>query len=206
MSPIPVDRPYGPTTEGGWTPYRIDGCPKNSEPALLVVTDAWQAQLDVFTRRPISPVLITVEEIRADILLQWTSQRLRGAPPGAGPGIWGCAKETPARAEIQAALERQTVYFEWLFYEAQRSWQDRDWKNITEEHRMAALWLGKEEAWVKKLAYDDIKYCPACRSEVHPEAFLCKVCGFLLREMDADMLARFQNAQAQPQTRSQRGR
>lgn len=205
LTPLEVHRPFGSTPHGGWSIYKINPCFRGSKPTLLKISDAWQALLDPLTRERAKPDLIFAEAIANDVLTQWVSAKLLGTPPGSGPGIWICAGDEPTDSEIKEALNRQTIYFDWLFYEAQKlaaSPSSQDWNKIGEEHRAAAIWLGKEEAWVKGRMHNDIKHCPACRSQVDPAAFLCANCHFPVRPMPPEMQKQFQSMQQVTGTRN----
>lgn len=191
----PERRPYGTDRESGSTIFEIPAVDRDADPpyALLRVTDSWQRTRD-WMQHPGTPGeykhdLIFAEQIASDLIQNWTTGLL-AATEGGHPGVGIIAGAKPTAVELATMGEKQTRYFEALYYAGQKMALQNDWRNITERHRQAAIWLGKspqDAAWIKPFNPLDQISCPLCQSRISALAVICGSCGRQIREMPPEL-------------------
>lgn len=192
----PERRPYGPKRDSGSMLFKIPGVKRTDAPPyqLLSVPDCWQRQRD-WIKLPTDPdayypTLVDCESVARDLVNNWTTGLL-AASEGGHPGVGVIAGDVPTEAELSELNGKQTRFFEALYYAGQKLAQDNNWKNITELHRQAALYLQKstEDAkWVKPFNPEDLKSCPACQSRIPTLAFICPVCRTQIARMPKELM------------------
>lgn len=191
----PERRPYGVKRDSGSTLFSIPGVKRTDDPPyqLLRIYDSWQGQRD-WMKLPndpdaMIPSLIAADVIARDLVNNWTTGLL-AASEGGHPGVGVIAGDVPTADELSELGRKQTSFFEALYYAGQKLSQDNNWKNITELHRQAALYLQKNSSdspWVKPFNPDDLKSCPACQSRISALAFICPICRTTIARMPKEL-------------------
>lgn len=109
----------------------------------------------------------------------------------ASPGMFVIAEAvTPVviaqsyKPQLAEALVNQNNWFKQLVTEADDTWEKtRTHRAISSLQRLAAKNLGLEKEWIVETVSDKgIKFCPACRTRVHPDAVVCSSCQCILDE------------------------
>lgn len=132
-----------------------------------------------------------------------------GARSGVHPGVIECAGPEPTPEEIAKAREIHTVYARWMVNDGHAKFGRGELKEINEEHRRNAEWLGVNVPWKVELEQVQVKKCAACAEEIKSEALNCKHCSVFLPdfykkaglEPDTDMAVQaylLRKQQAQP--------
>lgn len=212
-----IYRDYGPSRECSGpnairrSCYHLEPVARGTKPYVIEVMDCFQNIQD-FVRtqghgnkgKAYQAAPVPVEEIIADILLQWTGG-LFNVPPGAKPGIIEifptkadlnlCESKgrnavtgrlnmmpVPAMAELNEMMTMQTAYFEFFFNEGEKiqrgDTEARElWKYITEPMRLAAEWLNRPRPWSNPSMRSEDVPCPWCRTLIDPLSIVCAHCG-----------------------------
>ena len=180
-----ISRPFD-----GWTGYTLTPVEKGESPFLLKVEDAIQFERDPMVRENITETLIFADQIVDDLLVHW-ARTPNGAPAGSGPGVGLIAGETPTVAELKVLHERQNLLFEFYYQEGLRLAQNQEWRGIDHRHRMAALYLEREQPWAidSEKSMEQFEECPACGSPMPAGKSICRSCGTIVRELPAELAA-----------------
>lgn len=195
-----ASNPSGGTTRYSLPIYSIEDFEKKAPPKMLEIPDSWQAKLDIHTREHEAANLVSAESRGRDLVKHWAVPDSE-CKNGGKPGIWIASGESLKFdcAEAREAMDDQMAYIEWLYYKGQEYAEAKQWNLIGDRHRVAGMWLKKEEPWVKNLVVESIHTCPACGSTVKPGAYICATCTYQVRDFPPDMAARFIRQQQQRQ-------
>lgn len=196
----PQRRNYGPTRESSGkravrsTLYELEPVKRNQKPPYFVleVCDCFEDVIDVVGtsattergQRPRLPKPVPVENIVSDLLNAWTGGIfLEGMPNEAKPGIGEIVNSAPSQKELEALKAQQTLYMEYLFQAGEMYHKQNQWKNITENMRLAAEWLGHSREWSSRAIAKNSGPCPLCTQIIPDTAIFCPAChqqvGFL---------------------------
>ncbi len=169
-----ANRPYGPVKGEGSTDFVLPAAPSNGY-SKLVIEDCYQKTYygeNIGDRYD----LIESQSIADDIVDKWT-KKVVGADSGFGPGIFVCAGEEPTPEELRQARESQELYFEYLINQGESKFQNKKFDEITDTHRAAAVWMGREGVeWLRPIRRVKTKECPLCMSQIPEQAVVCPVC------------------------------
>lgn len=205
--PMPViQRAYGITPHDTGkgasrsTTFRLEPVPRGGKPFVLEVYDSFESIIDVMGlqgntaragEKPRIPKPVPVETIVADLLNIWTGG-LFNVPNGAAPGIIEIVNSAPTQAEIAKMNKMQTLYFSFLFNEAEKIFRgDKTalgaWTDIIPNMRLAADWLGEKRVWSDPEAIRNLEPCPVCKSLIQKEVYRCPSCQTVLRALPAEL-------------------
>lgn len=146
--------------------FHIPACEKGKPQSLLMVTPRGDA-LDLGDNRKF-PFTITAREIANDLVQDLAPH-----------GVFVCAGARPTEEELVAAAARRDAWYQQLVFEGDQMWaRAHNYREISDQHRRAALALGLEREW----AYVPHKLvdCPVCGDKVKPGVAICKHCGAVL--------------------------
>jgi hypothetical protein len=170
----------GPTMQAGKTEYKIDGAPKG-EHRSLVIYDGFSSVIDYQNcqfvgKTPMTAVPEPAERIARELVREWTTGA--GSGPGQQPGIMMIAGKEPTKNELAYLTNTQNACFEWLVLTARAFWDNHQYRNINEKHRIAGKWLGLKEKWIAEVGTEmDKGTCAFCYSPMlDPRATICAVC------------------------------
>lgn len=162
--------------------YRIEASPRDGFSSLFV-PDTFASLRSPGTGQ-YYPAPVPASVVVENLVSVWTRGRL-GSSAGVGPGVLiveGVNPSNPTPEEIKtavaAARARQEEYFRYLINDADIRFTKEGQMNITDDHRMAAEWMGvRDRKWAQKIEAVEPKHCPACGEEVLATAIICKHCG-----------------------------
>jgi hypothetical protein len=127
-------------------------------------------------------------EIVEFVLRQWTGNMV-GIPAGYHPGIMAVIGSVPTQAELDNMKETQTRYCEFLFQQAERLSRENLVKEITQNMRDSAIWLGRPRLWSDPALASAVKDCPECKQTIPDDAKVCHFCHTRLLPMSAEIAA-----------------
>lgn len=162
--------------------YRIDAAPKDGY-SKLVVLDTF-ATCKNFSSGALYPAPVPASVVADNLIQAWTKGRVGTSQDSQlGPGILICAGPEPTEAEVASAKELQTAYFRKLVNDADASFSKEGSLNISDDHRMAAEWMGtKDRKWAQPITPAETKRCPACAEEIKAAALICRFCNTNIRK------------------------
>lgn len=172
---LSLELPWSPNKGAGLHRYELPAAPKDGY-ASLVVERAYQK---TYFGENVGSRFDSIEAISiAENLLHVWAENIVGTNSGTGPGIFLILdRDKPTKEELEAAVERQTQFFHYLFEQAEALFRTGKPEQITQEMRDAAKWLGRNSAdWLKPVEKIDLKKCPFCISDIPSEATVCRVC------------------------------
>ncbi len=123
------------------------------------------------------PMPITADQDASDFVAHCTGGTVMRT---GGPGVIVCAGDEPTDAEIKKAREIHTVYARFMVNDGHTKFSSGNFKEITEEHRRQADWLGVNVPWRVELEQASVKKCPACAESILSPALQCKFCQTFL--------------------------
>lgn len=151
--------------------FHIPACEKGKPCSLLMVTPRGDA-LDLGDNRRF-PFTITAAEIAKDLIQDLASH-----------GVFVCAGARPTDDELAAAVACRDDWYKNLVFEGDQMWaRSHNYREISDQHRRAAMALGLEREW----AYtpQKLKECEVCGEKVKPNVAMCKHCGAIFDEAKA---------------------
>ncbi len=171
-----ANRPYGPVKGQGSTDFILPAAPADGY-SKLVVEDCYQK---VYYGENVTPHerfdLIEAEVIGGDLVNNWTT-KVVGADSGFGPGIFICEGSEPTQEELNRARSNQGTYFEYLINQAEMRYRSFKFDEITDTHRAAAVWMGREGVeWLRPIRRQKVKECPLCIAQIPEQAIVCPNC------------------------------
>lgn len=180
--------------------YKIEAAPKG-EIRVLTVNDTFGINKN-FSSGQYWAAPIPASVVADNLVQAWAKGRV-GNKEGVGPGVLVCKELVPDAAEIETVMGLQEAYYRFLVNDADLKNAHDQVKHITDEHRIAADWMGvKDRAWAKKMERIDMQRCPACAEEIRETAKVCRFCNvhiaeFLEKETKREKLAQVR-AEAKP--------
>ena len=162
-------------TINGLTTYRIPAAKTQTDIAALEVRGGLSRGESA---GELMDIPVWADQIAKDIVGEFGGA-VMGQASGTGPGIWISTSQVPKAEDVAEARERQRAYFTFLAEDAHQNYQKGDVRNIGEDHRMAAKWLGMEQVpWIDKvLEQRALKECPHCYSKIDARSTVCAVCS-----------------------------
>lgn len=148
--------------------FHIPACEKGKPCSLVIVAPHGDA-LDLGDNRRF-PFTITAAEIAKDIVQDLESH-----------GVFVCAGSRPTDEELSAARTRRDRWYQDLVFEGDQMWaRAHNYREISDQHRRAALALGMEREW----AYTPqaLVDCDVCGEKIKPNVAFCKYCGSVFDE------------------------
>jgi hypothetical protein len=112
-----------------------------------------------------------------------------GANDSAKPGLFAIKFQTVThaevavkfKAELEIAKSQQMAWYKNLVALADDTWaKTGQHRYIIDMQRNAATELGLVKPWMNIIP-DASQLCPACKSEVHPEAVICSKCHAVIK-------------------------
>lgn len=158
-------------------------CEKDQGYAVYVLHDTrswnrdWGQDKEVFRADGVD-----AQSIVTDFVTVYGSGMI-GSDKGLRPGIIAMAGDYPTEDELQKARQMQTAHFEFLYHDAVALHADGKTREITNLHRVACSWLGRNDLpFLRKIQQRSLKPCPACGEDIMYEAMKCKHCNESLPE------------------------
>lgn len=189
VSPVEYRKSYNRTAvnkESGWTSaanitYVLAASARDGY-SICKIFDGQQMILDrssVTDDNPgqLAPMPISAQQDAEDFVAHCTSGTIMRV---GGPGVILCAGDEPTQEEIDRARAVHTVYARFMVNDAHTKFSAGNHKEITEEHRRQAEWLGVNVPWKTELEQVSIKKCPACSEDILAPALQCKHCQTFL--------------------------
>jgi len=106
-----------------------------------------------------------------------------GADKGFRAGIIAIDGDMPTEEELERVRAQQTAHFTYLFNDAVSSYASQKTELITDLHRDACSWLGRDDLpFLKKIRQVSVKDCPACGESIMAAALRCHKCTANLPE------------------------
>ncbi|HEV2386770.1 MAG TPA: zinc ribbon domain-containing protein [Candidatus Acidoferrales bacterium] len=94
-------------------------------------------------------------------------------------GVFVAAGEEPTDAEIGAARQRLTEFYQRAVFDADQQWsRTHNFTVLSDIQRRAVKFLGLEREWAFKP--ETMVECPACGTSVRPGVAVCRACGAVL--------------------------
>ncbi len=178
--------------------FQIAGCAEGEPYALTRVTPR-STVMDYGDKRTV-PVNITAREIAEDICREINSD----AGERSFLGVFVCAGDVPADAELAAARERLDEFYRALVAAADREWErSHSFLFIHDLQRRAAQHLGLEKEWHYQSR--EMEECPGCGERVKPGVAVCKSCHAILNREKALALGLMQPPAPAPVAADMRG-
>lgn len=145
-------------------PKDVTRCDVPSAFQLVPTGDGTWTEIPVFS-----------DAIAEDILHEFSA--MVGQEEGYGPGIWTQDSPDPDPEMVEANVQKQAAFFEFLCNQADGLDKQGKQTEITDLHRMAARWLGYNDfKWLEKLRPKALKECVACYSQIDARATICPIC------------------------------
>ena len=123
------------------------------------------------------PMPISADQDASDFVAYCTSGTVMRT---GGPGVILCAGDEPTPEEIDRGRKIHTVYARFMVNDAHTKFSSGNFKEITDEHRRQAEWLGVNAPWKVELEQASLKKCPACAEDILSPALQCKHCSAFL--------------------------
>jgi len=184
-----AEHPYGPEKGQGSYTFVIAAAPQNGY-SKLVVEDCYQ-KVYLDENRGSKYELIESETIARALVENWVGTVI-GADSGFGPGIFicaGCVGDEPTKEELAGARESQGLYFEYLINQAEGKFRDNKFDAITDTHRAAAKWMGRESVeWLRQIKRQAMKGCPLCFATIPEQASVCPNCTRTIGVLPGDLV------------------
>lgn len=95
-------------------------------------------------------------------------------------GVMAIDHWPPTQIEVDQATKRLNMKFDELISEADKAHDNREFKDITEFHRLAARRRKQQKPWLNE--NPDLQNCPACGSQIMPAIAVCPHCSATLNE------------------------
>ncbi len=173
-------RPDG-TTAAAQVFYVLPASPRDGF-STVKIYDGQQMILDRSTvsedsSGSMSPMPISAQQDADDFIFHCTSGTIMRA---GGPGVILCAGDEPTQEEIERARKIHTVYARFMVNDGHTKFSSGNFKEITEEHRRQAEWLGSNVPWKVELEQASTKKCPACAGDILSLALKCQYCQTFL--------------------------
>jgi hypothetical protein len=153
--------------------FHIPACAKDARYALLLVSARGDA-IDLGDNRRF-PFTISAREIAQDLVQDLANH-----------GVFVCAGARPTEEELARAATGRETWYQQLVFEGDQMWaRSHNYRELSDQHRRAALALGLEREWAyvpRKMAD-----CPICGEHVKPGVAMCRHCGAML---DAEKAAK----------------
>lgn len=180
-----AERAFGPNRGEGLHQFKLKAAPKDGF-SLLEVEDCYQK---VYFGESIGHKyeVIDARDIAEDLVLNWAG-RMVGTESGLGPGVFVCVGDSPTKEELENARESQELYFEDLIQAAERAFRAAKYDEITDLHRKAAVWMGKEAVeWLRPIRREAQKDCPLCHVRIPLAAVVCPNCRHQIGAIPKDI-------------------
>ncbi len=169
-----VEHPYGPVKGMGSYEFVLPAAPANGY-SKLVVEDCYQ-KVYLGENIGFKFELIEAMTIAQALVGNWVSTVV-GADSGFGPGVFIAAGDEPTKEELARARENQELYFEYLINQAETKYRANKFEEITDTHRAAAKWMGRENVeWLRQIKRQQMKECPLCFAMIPQQASVCPNC------------------------------
>jgi hypothetical protein len=182
---LTATRPYGPNKGDGHKTFTLAPAAKDGY-SVCEVEDCYQR---VYHGESIGDkdVLVEARDIADDLVLNWTGHVI-GTDAGFGPGVFVCQGDKPSQIELEGARLNQELYFEHLINQAEASFRANRFDEITDTHRKAAIWMGREGVeWLRPIRKVITKECPLCISQIPVKAVVCPNCRHQIGEIPKGM-------------------
>jgi hypothetical protein len=188
LYPLPIDE-YKPGLYPGH--FHFDGA-KDGDLSLLVLEDScyWVHFPD--EERPSIKMNVPSKEVAASLINDFVNNLygvnlVTGSMPGLFQVDGQFTKDEIQKkftAELQAARVRQVKWYTRVVELADSDWVASGNKPtaISSVHRLACQALGFDRPWLVIMDEAGPKYCPVCRTKVHPTAIVCSSCRAVLDE------------------------
>lgn len=176
FQPLVANRPYAKRTSGpqGFNAkYEIPAA-KSGEYHLITIEDVDEQQNDGSQRKFVTPVF--AEHLADDLVTEWRSNKI--ANEYGRPGVFVCELATPTDEELARERFIQETWCVKLVNEAEGYWVQGNRGLVSELHRAAAKYLGREAyEWVHSAGQVQLTACPFCATMIDKTAIVCKECG-----------------------------
>lgn len=181
-----AEHPYGPVKGMGAFEFVLPAAPAKGW-SKLVIEDCYQK---VYLGENVGHKfdLIEADNIARALVENWVSTVV-GADSGFGPGIFICAGDEPTKEELSRARENQELYFEYLINQAEAKFRANKFDEITDTHRAAAKWMGRENVeWLRQIKRQAMKDCPLCFASIPEPATVCPNCTRTIGQIPSDLV------------------
>lgn len=188
VSPIEYRKSYNRTatrpdgsTSAAQVVYTLPASPSDGF-STVKIFDGQQMILDRSTvsedsSGDFAPMPISAQQDADDFIFHCTSGTIMRV---GGPGVILCAGDEPTQEEIDRARKIHTVYARFMVNDGHTKYNAGNFKEITEDHRRQAEWLGSNVPWKVELEQASTKKCPACAENILSLALQCKECNTFL--------------------------
>lgn len=174
FQPVKANRPFAPTANGGYNVAFEIPAAAQGEYHVLTVSDVYELQRNGSQQQFTTPVF--ADALAVDLVNEWRNNKI--ANEHGRPGIFVCAGDKPTPEELNRERMIQTVWCEILVNEAESHWVQGKRDLVSELHREAAKWLGREAYnWVHNQGQVSLMACPFCATKIDQTAIVCRECG-----------------------------
>jgi hypothetical protein len=182
-----AERHYGPEKTSGYSTFVLPAAPLG-EFTTLTIEDCYE---QVYYGETVGkkPRIVEAMEIAQDLVAHWRDIVI-GTDSGYGPGIFIAKGDVPTEEELENARASQEAYFEYLIQQAEQKHRDNKGDEITDTHRAAAKWMGREGyEWTKRISQIVTKECPLCTVQIPAKAVICPNCHHQIAALPANIAA-----------------
>jgi len=195
FQPLKANRPFAKRPDGGYNSRFTIAAAEPGEYQTLVVNDVHEMQSNGSQQRFQTPVF--ADALAADLVSQWRDNKIAGEY--GRPGVFVCAGDAPTPEELTRERFIQDTWCEKLCNEAESHWVKGDRGLVSELHRSAAKYLGRESyEWVHAVGMVKLVACPICAVKVDSTAIICKECG---NPIDLDRWIQYQHRRSEAEAK-----
>lgn len=174
FQPVKANRPFAPSLNGGYNVAFEIPAAAPGEYHLITVSDVYELQRNGSQQQFTTPVF--ADALAEDLVGEWRNNKI--ANEYGRPGIFVCAGTQPTQEELARERAIQTVWCEILVNEAEGYWVQGKRDLVSQLHRDAAKWLGREAFdWVHNQGQVSLMACPFCATKIDQTAIVCRECG-----------------------------
>jgi hypothetical protein len=173
FQPLKANRPFAARGTKGFNHTFEMPAAEPKQFHTLVVDDVDEMQRNGSQQTFVTPVY--ADALAECLISEWRANKI--ANEYGRPGIFVCAGSQPTDEELARERNIQTVWCEKLVNEAEGHWVKGDRELVSQLHREAAKWLGREAYdWVHNTGQAKLTACPFCATKIDEAAIVCREC------------------------------
>jgi hypothetical protein len=166
------------------TIYELVPVPAGAPPHIIEVHDGFERTIDLDLKPSANPV--DCRAIAHSLVNTWAAG-IPNLPEGARRGIAISDVSNPSQEFLDNLRVAQNAYFEWFYNQASFLAKNNHADMVTDEMKLAAKYLDREEVWSNPNLIQTLVPCPACGEKIISTAVKCRFCSTILRALPEDL-------------------